>query len=74
MGLQIDERACVLSGVCASLAPERFTLDEDRAVVVQPDVAEDAPDAGAVADAVACCPTAAITVVGLPTAAPRRTA
>jgi len=74
MALQIDDRACVLSGVCASLAPDRFVLGPDRTEVVRPDVAADAPDAAAVADAVACCPTAAITVVGAPAPALRRTA
>jgi ferredoxin len=59
--LQIDERACVLSGVCASLAPHRFDLDGDRTVIID-DVAgpDDGPDAEAVDDAIACCPAAAI--------------
>ncbi len=66
--LTIDERACVRSGVCTSLAPHRFALSGDQTVVVD-DAVDDAatgPDADAVADAIACCPGAAIMIVDAP--------
>ena len=73
MRLHIDEAACIRSGVCATLAPHRFVLAGDRAVVLDREFGGAelaADDVQAVADAVACCPAAAITVEEPAVAAP----
>jgi len=56
--LRVDERSCMASGVCASLAPELFELEADTARPVAPEV-EPAEMALDVADS---CPAMAITV------------
>ncbi|WP_040338364.1 ferredoxin [Candidatus Blastococcus massiliensis] len=57
--VQVDRDRCVGSGVCESLAPEVFELDDDGVLVVH----RSEPDAGqldAVHDAVQQCPTRAL--------------
>ena len=66
MEIHIDDDACVRSGACVSLAPGRFAIDGDRTVVSAPEMAHDAADAAAVADAASCCPGAAIAMLGAP--------
>jgi ferredoxin len=56
--LRVDERSCMASGVCASLAPELFQLETDTARPVAPEVE---PDEMAL-DAADSCPAMAITV------------
>lgn len=72
MYLHLDDRACVLSGVCAALAPQRFALRGDETVVLAAEVAKGADDADVVADAIACCPTAALSLEPRPVVAPGR--
>ena len=57
--VQVDRDRCVGSGVCESLAPEFFELDDDGVLVVhrsEPDEGQ----LGAVHDAVQSCPTRAL--------------
>ncbi|MPZ82454.1 MAG: ferredoxin [Actinophytocola sp.] len=56
--LEVDEQTCMASGMCAGLAPELFTLDDDHARPLAPDIE---PDELAL-DAADSCPTVAITV------------
>ncbi|WP_433615471.1 ferredoxin [Dactylosporangium sp. CA-139114] len=58
--------ACIGSGSCVGVAPERFELDdaEGRSHPVRPQIE---PGDEAVLDAVANCPMEAITVVDLET-------
>lgn len=72
MYLHLDDRACVLSGVCAALAPDRFALRSDETVLLVAEVADDADDADVVADAIACCPGAALSLEPHPVVAPGR--
>ncbi|HEY0448370.1 ferredoxin [Actinophytocola sp.] len=66
--VEVDERTCIGSGMCAALAPELFTLDDDHASPVAPDIE---PDEVAL-DAADSCPALAITVTdGAKAVAPR---
>ena len=60
--IELDHATCIVSGMCASVAPDLFQVaDDDSAIVVlQPKI----PD-GLVSDALnaeICCPVEAITV------------
>ncbi len=57
--LRVDDRSCMASGVCASLAPELFELGDSTARPLTPEVAPD----DAALDAADSCPAMAITVV-----------
>lgn len=59
--VQVDRDRCVGSGVCESLAPEVFELDDDGVLVVHRDE-PDASQLDAVRDAVHSCPTRALAV------------
>lgn len=57
----VDRDRCVGSGVCESLAPEVFELDDDGGLVVhrsEPDQGQ----LGTVHDAVQSCPTRALSL------------
>jgi ferredoxin len=58
----VDRERCVGSGSCEALAPDVFEVDDDGVLVVhRPESAEDElPD---VRDAVAACPTRALSLV-----------
>ena len=59
MRVDVDLLRCASSGMCAMLAPSVFELGKDGALVVLlPEVPEE--QRGAVLDAIACCPTEAI--------------
>ena len=57
--VQVDRERCVGSGVCESLAPEVFEVDDDGALMVhRPEPAADELDG--VRDAVQQCPARAL--------------
>jgi ferredoxin len=58
--LEVDEHACIGSGMCVALAPERFALDRATANVVPG--AEDSEPQEVLLDAADSCPAEAITV------------
>lgn len=60
-GVQVDRERCVGSGVCESLAPEVFEIDDDGVLqVLREDPAADQLDE--VRDAVQSCPARALTL------------
>ncbi|MFJ4920993.1 ferredoxin [Streptomyces sp. NPDC088725] len=58
--LEVDDSACIGSGMCAALAPQRFALESATANVV-PGQAEAEPSE-VLLDAADSCPMTAITV------------
>ncbi|WP_051792312.1 ferredoxin [Amycolatopsis jejuensis] len=60
----VDRHKCVRSGMCTSVAPELFELDDDGELVVSSPVAGTADQRGQVSDAAACCPVEAISLSG----------
>jgi len=56
----VDPVKCVNLGVCESLAPEYFELDDTGALVLPLGAEVDANDIDAVREAALGCPTAAI--------------
>ena len=61
--VQVDRERCVGSGVCESLAPEVFEVDDDGALVVhKPEPADEELDD--VRDAVQQCPARALALEG----------
>lgn len=56
--VHVDPRRCVGAGICAGLAPERFTLVDGVSRATAEDVSPD----DAVIDAAESCPVEAITV------------
>jgi ferredoxin len=60
MRVTVDRDACEANGVCVSLVPEIFALDEDDTLHIrEADVPEDLAEA--VLTAVRACPKAALT-------------
>ena len=60
--VEVDRDRCVGSGACEALAPEVFEVDDDGALLVhRPEPAED--ELRDVRDAVAACPTRALSLV-----------
>jgi ferredoxin len=61
--LSVDEDLCAASALCTRIAPELFELPDDSytAVVLRPEVSDDAALAAA-RDAVASCPAMAISL------------
>jgi ferredoxin len=56
---QVDRDCCILSGLCTSIAPETFSLDDDGELVVAPgEVAPEYEDDVQVA--VDTCPVGAL--------------
>lgn len=60
--VEIDHAACIVSGMCASVAPELFQVSDDsrRIMVLQPTVPDELADEAR--NAALCCPVEAITV------------
>jgi ferredoxin len=59
MKIIFDTTKCVSLGLCESLAPDHFEVQDDGTLLVKADVVSDV-DLRAVRDAVAACPTAAL--------------
>lgn len=62
MKVTVDDRSCVAAGSCVLAAPEVFDQRDDDGVVVLLDGAPPPRLRDGVADAVAMCPAAAITL------------
>ena len=62
--VEVDHDVCIVSGMCASLAPEIFQVDDDglRLEVLHSNLSADM--AGKARNAMACCPVEAIEVTG----------
>ena len=60
--VDVDHDVCIVSGMCASLAPEIFDIDDDglKLEVLQPTVPPELADKARSAEA--CCPVEAIRV------------
>lgn len=56
----MDRARCIGLGICESLAPDTFEVDDDGALVLLSDLADDDDDA--VAEAVRGCPATALTI------------
>lgn len=61
--VEVDQEVCIVSGMCASLAPEIFEIDDDgvKLEVLHPTLTPEM--AVSARNAEACCPVEAITVV-----------
>lgn len=62
MRVVVDRDRCVGSGMCTSIAPGVFELDDVGGLVLKRDEVADEADQAAVNDAVACCPVEALSV------------
>ena len=63
MKVEVDLDRCASSGMCVMLAPAVFEIEGDGTLVVLlPDVP--AEQSAAVLDAIACCPTEALSTSG----------
>ena len=60
--VEVDHDVCIVSGMCASLAPEIFDIDDDglKLEVLQPTVPPELVDKARSAES--CCPVEAIKV------------
>jgi ferredoxin len=59
MRVDVDMDRCIGSGMCTTLAPELFELDDDGVLRVKAHVVPPGSEEGA-EEAVACCPAEAI--------------
>ncbi len=62
MRIVLDKSKCSSIGICESLAPEYFEVDDDGALIVKREIV-DSGDLGLVEKAVAECPAAALALV-----------
>lgn len=62
--IELDHSTCIVSGMCASVAPDLFRVADDNSeiVVIQATVPDDLLDDAMNAEV--CCPVEAIRVVG----------
>lgn len=60
----VDMKKCVGSGMCTTIAPRVFALDENGALVINRSEVT-GEEANAVRDAAACCPVDAISIRNL---------
>ena len=62
--IELDHATCIVSGMCASVAPDLFQVADDNSeiVVLQPEVPPELLDDAMNAEV--CCPVEAIRVVG----------
>jgi ferredoxin len=58
----VDRSRCIGSGMCTSIAPEVFDLDDEGNLVVLLPLASTTDQIAAVRDATACCPVEAISL------------
>jgi ferredoxin len=59
MRIVLDTTKCASLGICESLAPDYFEVQDDGTLLVKADVVSDV-DLNEVREAVAACPTAAL--------------
>lgn len=61
MKVVVDMEMCIGSGMCTTIAPTVFDLDDaGELILLKDEVADDTDEARLVRDAVACCPVEAI--------------
>ena len=60
--IELDHATCIVSGMCASVAPDLFEVSDDSSeiIVLQPEVPVELVDDALNAEV--CCPVEAITV------------
>ena len=60
--IELDHATCIVSGMCASVAPDLFRMadDDSEMIVLQPNVPAELVDDALNAEI--CCPVEAITV------------
>jgi ferredoxin len=66
MKIQLDTAKCIGLGLCESLAPDHFEIQDDSTLLVTKGVVSEA-DSESVRAAVAACPTAALSLVSCKT-------
>ena len=59
MRVEVDWDRCIGSGMCTTIAPALFDLDDDGAMIVVNDTPEPEQERSLL-DAVACCPVNAL--------------
>jgi ferredoxin len=64
--VKVDWDKCVGSGMCLSMAPSVFDLDDDGNLLLLHGDALAEDEVSAVRDAVACCPTEALELLAGP--------
>lgn len=62
MKIAIDRNLCISTGMCTSIAPANFELDDDGILVIVEDFDSDMLDT--IESAVVCCPMGAISIEG----------
>lgn len=65
MRIEVDRDKCTALGLCESLAPHHFEINDDGDLVVLDENVSEA-DLAAVQDACDGCPTEALRIVGAP--------
>jgi len=61
MKVVVDMETCIGSGMCTTIAPTVFALDDQGVLVLlKADIPDDSEEAGLVRDACFCCPVEAI--------------
>lgn len=63
--IELDRNRCTGLGICESIDPELFEIDDDGRLILLRDTVEDAGRT-ALAEAVRACPTRALKVVDAP--------
>lgn len=62
MKIIVDRNLCISTGMCTSIAPANFELDETGTLVIIEEFDRSALDS--IESAVACCPMGAISIEG----------
>lgn len=62
MKIELDRVKCTGIGMCESVAPDFFEIDDDGALIVHRDDVDDA-EIGDVEAAIQACPTAALRLI-----------
>lgn len=65
MKVEVDMKKCICAGICISLAPTLFDLDENPRLVVIKSECTRAGEIREAEDAMACCPVEAIRLTDL---------
>ena len=60
MKIEVDMKKCVCAGMCISLAPTLFDLDENARLIVVKSECTAPKEIKEAEDAIACCPVEAI--------------
>ena len=60
--IEHDRDTCITMGICESIAPEYFEVQDDGTMLLRRDLVEEA-DLEAIREAVASCPTGSLRLV-----------